>query len=116
MGDAISDLLFVEAVLRLKGWGVAEWDAKLYTVSTVRARGKKTVGVIVVCTLSLLFLINQPPPQTKQSFPPQQNSNQDLPSKQLKLRVADRTVVTCNSDETQALTPPELQVRLRTCG
>ena len=27
MGDALSDALFVEAVLCVKGWGVDEWDA-----------------------------------------------------------------------------------------
>jgi phosphoacetylglucosamine mutase len=30
VGDAISDALFIEAVLTIKGWGVAEWSA-MYT-------------------------------------------------------------------------------------
>ncbi|KAM3571168.1 hypothetical protein VYU27_006780 [Nannochloropsis oceanica] len=67
VGDAMSDLLFIEAVLRLKWWDVSVWAQGLYT---------------------------------------------DLPSKQLKLQVPDRTVVSCNADETRALTPPSLQERL----
>ena len=27
VGDALSDMLLVEAVLTLRGWGVKEWDA-----------------------------------------------------------------------------------------
>ena len=30
VGDAFSDVLLTEAILRLKGWGIQEWDA-LYT-------------------------------------------------------------------------------------
>jgi len=32
VGDALSDLLFIEAILRIRRWGVAEWDRGLYTV------------------------------------------------------------------------------------
>ncbi|EWM26015.1 phosphoacetylglucosamine mutase [Nannochloropsis gaditana] len=67
VGDAMSDLLFVEAVLRLKGWDIADWHKGLYT---------------------------------------------DLPSKQLKLQVQDRTVMSCNKDETRAMTPGGLQEAL----
>ncbi|EKU22046.1 phosphoacetylglucosamine mutase, partial [Nannochloropsis gaditana CCMP526] len=67
VGDAMSDLLFVEAVLRLKGWDIADWHKRLYT---------------------------------------------DLPSKQLKLQVQDRTVMSCNKDETRAMTPGGLQEAL----
>eukprot|EP00904_Undaria_pinnatifida_P011484 jgi/Undpi1/7466/HiC_scaffold_22.g09939.m1 len=66
VGDALSDLLFCEAVLRLKGWGCEEW-ASLYM---------------------------------------------DLPSRQAKTAVADRSVITCSPDETSALSPPGLQATL----
>ena len=36
----------------------------------------------------------------------------DLPSRQAKLRVADRAAVACSADETRALEPPSLQPRL----
>jgi len=63
IGDALSDLLFVEAVLALKGWSVRDWDA-VYA---------------------------------------------DLPSKQAKMVVPDRTLVKTNEDETRVLEPPQLQ-------
>lgn len=63
IGDAISDALFVEAVLALKGWSVQQWDA-MYA---------------------------------------------DLPSRQLKLPVADRAVITTTEDETAVTSPDELQ-------
>ncbi|CAM9095730.1 unnamed protein product, partial [Laminaria digitata] len=66
VGDALSDLLFCEAVLRLKGWGCEEWSA-LYA---------------------------------------------DLPSRQAKTAVADRSIITCSPDETSALCPPGLQAAL----
>jgi len=66
VGDAISDILFVEAILRVRGWGLEQWDA-LYT---------------------------------------------DLPSRQMKLPVADRSVVQCSPDETRALEPQGLQATL----
>lgn len=63
VGDALSDLLFAEAVLTLKGWSLPDWDA-LYS---------------------------------------------DLPSRQSKLAVRDRTVVVTTEDETAVISPPELQ-------
>nr|XP_044613444.1 phosphoacetylglucosamine mutase isoform X1 [Equus asinus] len=62
-GDAISDMLVIEAVLALKGLTVQEWDA-LYT---------------------------------------------DLPNRQLKVKVADRQVISTTDAERQAVTPPGLQ-------
>ncbi|XP_003801353.1 phosphoacetylglucosamine mutase [Otolemur garnettii] len=62
-GDAISDMLVVEAILALKGWTVQQWDA-LYT---------------------------------------------DLPNRQLKVKVADRRVISTTDAETRAVTPPGLQ-------
>nr|KAF6462730.1 phosphoglucomutase 3 [Molossus molossus] len=62
-GDAISDMLVVEAVLALKGLTVQQWDA-LYT---------------------------------------------DLPNRQLKVKVADRQVISTTDAERQAVTPPGLQ-------
>jgi len=35
----------------------------------------------------------------------------DLPSKQIKVPVIDRTAVKCSEDETQALAPEGMQVR-----
>ncbi|CAM9771735.1 unnamed protein product [Ascophyllum nodosum] len=66
VGDALSDLLFCEAILRLKRWDCKEWAA-MYT---------------------------------------------DLPSRQAKTAVADRSVIVCNVDETRALEPKGLQAAL----
>eukprot|EP00325_Prymnesiales_sp_UTEX-LB-985_P011297 CAMPEP_0174760060 /NCGR_PEP_ID=MMETSP1094-20130205/108583_1 /TAXON_ID=156173 /ORGANISM="Chrysochromulina brevifilum, Strain UTEX LB 985" /LENGTH=590 /DNA_ID=CAMNT_0015966001 /DNA_START=26 /DNA_END=1797 /DNA_ORIENTATION=+ len=66
IGDALSDMLLVEAILSMKGWSFAQWDA-LY---------------------------------------------EDLPSRQTKLAVADRTVITTTADETQATAPADLQPQL----
>ncbi|CAM9385398.1 unnamed protein product [Scytosiphon promiscuus] len=66
VGDALSDLLFCEAVLRLKGWGCKDWAA-LYA---------------------------------------------DLPSRQAKTAVADRSIITCSPDETSTLLPSGLQTTL----
>ena len=63
IGDALSDALFVEAVLTLKRWSVQDWDA-LYV---------------------------------------------DLPSRQCKLAVADRTAVATIDDETRLTAPVKLQ-------
>ncbi|KAK2498063.1 hypothetical protein MC885_009707 [Smutsia gigantea] len=62
-GDAISDMLVVEAILTLKGLSVEQWDA-LYT---------------------------------------------DLPNRQLKVKVADRQVISTTDAERRAVTPPGLQ-------
>uniref|UniRef100_A0A8C9ATY6 Phosphoacetylglucosamine mutase n=1 Tax=Prolemur simus TaxID=1328070 RepID=A0A8C9ATY6_PROSS len=62
-GDAISDMLVIEAILALKGLTVQQWDA-LYT---------------------------------------------DLPNRQLKVKVADRRVISTTDAERQAVTPPGLQ-------
>ena len=66
IGDALSDMLLVEAILSLRGWTVADWDG-LY---------------------------------------------EDLPSRQSKLAVADRTALTVTEDETRALEPAALQEAL----
>ena len=64
VGDGLSGALIVDAVLRLKRWGLAEWDS-LYD---------------------------------------------ELPSRQLAVRVADRAAVrTAPGDETRAAAPPGLQ-------
>ncbi|CAO2634120.1 Phosphoacetylglucosamine mutase [Lemmus lemmus] len=62
-GDAISDMLVIEAILALKGLTVQQWDA-IYV---------------------------------------------DLPSRQLKVKVADRSVISTTDAERQAVTPPGLQ-------
>lgn len=62
-GDAISDMLVIEAILVLKGLTVQQWDA-LYT---------------------------------------------DLPNRQLKVKVADRRVISTTDAERRAVTPPGLQ-------
>lgn len=64
VGDALSDLLLVDLLLRYFDWTLPDWNAQLYT---------------------------------------------DLPSRQLKVSVQDRTCITCNDNETLALTPPTLQ-------
>mmetsp|Transcript_14428 Transcript_14428/g.18717 ORF Transcript_14428/g.18717 Transcript_14428/m.18717 type:complete len:220 (-) Transcript_14428:120-779(-) len=66
VGDAMSDMLAIEAVLCVKRWDISDWDA---------------------CYV-------------------------DLPSRQCKLPVKDRTVIVCSPDETFVLSPPELQVKL----
>jgi phosphoacetylglucosamine mutase len=63
IGDAISDALFIEAVLALKKWSITDWDA--------------------------LYI--------------------DLPSRQLKLAVPDRTAINTTADETRVVKPQELQ-------
>nr|XP_054361426.1 phosphoacetylglucosamine mutase isoform X1 [Mirounga angustirostris] len=62
-GDAISDMLVIEAILILKGLTVQQWDA-LYA---------------------------------------------DLPNRQLKVKVADRQVISTTDAERQVVTPPGLQ-------
>ncbi len=66
VGDALSDALFVEAVLCVKGWGVDEWDA-VYT---------------------------------------------DLPSRQAKLPVKDRSAVVTVEDESRLVAPAALQAAI----
>ncbi|XP_075410946.1 phosphoacetylglucosamine mutase [Tenrec ecaudatus] len=63
IGDAISDMLVIEAILALKGMTIQQWDA-LYT---------------------------------------------DIPNRQLKVKVADRQVISTTDAERRALTPPGLQ-------
>ncbi|MQL71473.1 hypothetical protein Taro_003794 [Colocasia esculenta] len=63
VGDALSGLLLVEAILRHIGWSIEDWS-KLY---------------------------------------------QDLPSRQLKVKVVDRSVVVTSNAETQVVRPPGLQ-------
>ncbi|NWW97217.1 AGM1 mutase, partial [Rhynochetos jubatus] len=66
VGDAISDMLVIEAILALKGLTVHQWDA-LYT---------------------------------------------DLPSRLLKVEVADRRVIETTDAERRAVTPPGLQEKI----
>ncbi|OQR97283.1 phosphoacetylglucosamine mutase [Thraustotheca clavata] len=63
VGDALSDALFVEALLIQHDWSIAQWDA-IY---------------------------------------------QDLPSRQTKVKIADRTVVKTTEDETAATAPEALK-------
>ena len=67
VGDAMSDMLLVDAILFLKGWDLRTW-AKLYD---------------------------------------------DMPSKQAKVKVADRTVIATNDNETAAIAPASLQTALQ---
>jgi phosphoacetylglucosamine mutase len=67
VGDAMSDMLLVDAILYLKGWDLSTW-AKLYN---------------------------------------------DMPSKQAKVKVADRTVISTNDNETAAVSPTSLQTALQ---
>jgi len=66
VGDALSDLLLVEAILAMKQWSAADWDA-MYS---------------------------------------------DLPSRQSKLPVADRTAITTTDTEERVLSPSSLQPAL----
>mmetsp|Transcript_11392 Transcript_11392/g.23290 ORF Transcript_11392/g.23290 Transcript_11392/m.23290 type:complete len:638 (-) Transcript_11392:3385-5298(-) len=66
VGDAISDLLLVDAVLFLKGWSIQDWD-RLYD---------------------------------------------DMPSRQCKVKVQDRSVIKTNNTETKAVAPSNLQPSL----
>eukprot|EP00980_Cylindrotheca_fusiformis_P019850 scaffold6966_cov112-Cylindrotheca_fusiformis.AAC.28 len=69
VGDAISDLLLVDALLQhyYYGWTLYKWNTALYT---------------------------------------------DLPSRQLKVNVHDRSIVQCNDNETKCITPITLQPAL----
>jgi phosphoacetylglucosamine mutase len=67
VGDALSDLLLVDAILQLQGWSIAHWATVLY---------------------------------------------QDLPSRQLKVAVADRTVVQTNETETECVAPAAVAAAL----
>ena len=66
VGDALSDLFLVDAILYLKGWTLQDWN-KLY---------------------------------------------KDLPSRQCKVKVKDRSLVHTNDNETEAIKPPLLQPAL----
>mmetsp|Transcript_31720 Transcript_31720/g.46487 ORF Transcript_31720/g.46487 Transcript_31720/m.46487 type:complete len:184 (-) Transcript_31720:251-802(-) len=66
VGDALSDLLLVDAILYLKSWDLGLWD-----------------GIY-----------------------------EDMPSRQFKVKVQDRSVITTNHNETRALTPTSLQPAL----
>eukprot|EP00127_Corallochytrium_limacisporum_P007162 Clim_evm35s243 gene=Clim_evmTU35s243 len=63
VGDALSDILLVEACLALKGWSLSEWNSKY----------------------------------------------NDLPNRQMKVRVADRTAITTTNAEQTVVTPEGLQ-------
>jgi len=66
VGDAIADLLVVEAILFSKGWSAKQWDDMYH----------------------------------------------DLPNRQLKVLVADRTVVTTTDAERKCVTPEGLQEKI----
>jgi phosphoacetylglucosamine mutase len=66
VGDALSDLLLVDAILQIQGWTLSDWDA-IYT---------------------------------------------DLPSRQCKVLVKDRTKIQTNDNETKCLAPKEVQDEL----
>ena len=66
VGDALSDLFLVDAILYIKGWTLQDWN-QLY---------------------------------------------QDLPSRQCKVKVKDRTIIQTNNNETKATSPPSLQPAL----
>lgn len=68
VGDALSDLLLVDAILYLKGWTLQNWNG-LY---------------------------------------------KDLPSRQCKVKVKDRSLIHTNDNETKATAPPLLQPALET--
>ena len=63
VGDALSDLLLVDAILKLKNWDINTWDA-LY---------------------------------------------EDMPSRQCKVKVQDRSMIETNEDETRCNSPLNLQ-------
>jgi len=67
VGDAMSDMMLVDAILFLRGWDLSTW-AKLYP---------------------------------------------DMPSKQAKVKVADRAVICTNDNETAAISPEALQTALQ---
>ena len=66
VGDALSDLFLVDAILFLRGWDLHDWN----------------------------------------------NLYQDLPSRQCKVRVVDRSMIQTNDNETKAINPPSLQPAL----
>mmetsp|Transcript_12061 Transcript_12061/g.29461 ORF Transcript_12061/g.29461 Transcript_12061/m.29461 type:complete len:611 (+) Transcript_12061:167-1999(+) len=67
VGDAMSDMMLVDAILFLRGWDLSTWS-KLYS---------------------------------------------DMPSKQAKVKVVDRTVISTNDNETAATAPEALQTALQ---
>jgi len=74
VGDALSDLLLVDAILQLQDWSIQHWSAALY---------------------------------------------HDKPSRQCTVRVADRTVIRVNDNETECVAPAgvqaELEAAMRQC-
>lgn len=66
VGDALSDMLLVDAILQIKDWSIHDWNS-LYT---------------------------------------------DLPSRQCKVSVEDRTMIQTNMNETECTSPVELQQEL----
>ncbi|KAL7579883.1 hypothetical protein ACA910_004892 [Epithemia clementina (nom. ined.)] len=67
VGDALSDLLLVDAILFLKGWTLSDWHGNQY---------------------------------------------KDYPSRQIKVCVADRTIIKTNENETKCLAPAMVQGEL----
>jgi phosphoacetylglucosamine mutase len=67
VGDAISDLLLIDAILYLKNWTLFDWYSSLYT---------------------------------------------NLPSRQLKVKVKDRSIIKTNENETECLVPAMVQPAL----
>ena len=67
VGDAISDLLLIDAILYIKDWTLSDWYTSLYT---------------------------------------------NLPSRQMKVKVLDRTIIHTNDSETQCLSPVAVQPAL----
>jgi phosphoacetylglucosamine mutase len=67
VGDAISDLLLIDAILYIKEWTLHDWYTSLYS---------------------------------------------NLPSRQMKVKVLDRTIIRTNDNETQCLSPTTVQPAL----
>ena len=89
VGDALSDMLQVESVLCAKGWDVQDWFLS-YQVSKLK---KFLVD----------FRIFQKQAIEKQFV------SQDLPNRQMKVRVADRTVIETTDAERKCVQPQGLQ-------
>ena len=96
VGDSLSDMLMVEAILHARGWDVQDWS-RAYQVS--RLGPKVTSGNLCTVRLAMrnyryglfwCFL-------------------QDLPNRQLKVRVADRNVIQTTDAERICVKPEGLQ-------
>jgi phosphoacetylglucosamine mutase len=109
VGDAISDAMFVEAVLTIKGWTIEQWAA-MYTDLPRQVVCSQDVPVCL-CALHCIGGHLVDPLMLLHTCYCEPHPTTTLPacSRQTKLAVADRNVIVTTEDETRVVTPAALQ-------